>query len=920
MVNLMAGTVAGSFSSSLQTWVAVAALAMTMVVAASFPGLAAEETKADFYVAPTGNDAWSGRLAEPNKAGTDGPFASLARAQEAVRQLRRREPDRKTPVTVLIRGGVYYLPETLVFTPADSGTAQSPAVYAAYPGELPMISGGTRLTGWRVTADGRWQVHLPEVERGEWDFCQIWVNGERRYRPRLPKDGYYFIEAEAPPTEENQGKGYDRFVFKEGQIRSDWRNLGDVDVLVFHMWTMSRLRIKSVDDSTRTVTFTGPTVAAAWTADLAKGRRFIVENVHEALERPGEWYLDKSTGVLTYIPMPGEAPDTTEVVAPRLERLVQIKGDGTLGQWVENLVFRGLVFEHSNWVEGPKGYAFGQAEAILPGAISATGARECVFEDCAVRHVGTYAVEFGPGCKYCRLENCDLWDMGAGGVKIGEMGIARDPNAVADHNVVRNCTIAHGGRLHPAGIGIWIGQSPDNLIEHNDIFDLYYSGMSIGWTWGYGPAIAQRNIVQYNHIYQIGQNVLSDMGGIYTLGNHEGTILRFNHIHDVDYFYYGGWGIYFDEGTTRILAENNVVYRTNGGCFHQHYGRDNVVRNNIFAFDQSQQVARTRPEDHISFFFERNIVYWRQGVLLGGNFSGEGYRFDNNVYWNALGADFNFAGMSLDQWREKGQDVHSLIADPLFVDPDNADFRLRPDSPAFQVGFQPIDISTAGRQTKSRFGPVPQEMPRAFPGPPPPQPLADDFEDTPVGAKPQLAEVYEDDDVHVIRVTDETAASGKHSLKFVDGPGVPGREFNPHMFYRPGFRQGLIEGTFSIRLEPGAFAYHEWRHYPPGQAYIVGPALWFHPDGWLVANGKRLLQFPYGQWMHFRIVCGVGDQSTGRYDLWVTLPGDAEPTLYEGLECSKRFTALDWYGFTANGNQEAVFYVDNIKVGPAERG
>lgn len=85
-----------------------------------------------------------------------------------------------------------------------------------------------------------------------------------------------------------------------------------------------------------------------------------------------------------------------------------------------------------------------------------------------------------------------------------------------------------------------------------------------------------------------------------------------------------------------------------------------------------------------------------------------------------------------------------------------------------------------------------------------------------------------------------------------------------------------------------------------------------------MANGKRLLQFPYGQWMRLRIVCGLGDHSSGKYDLWVTLPGEAEPTLYEGLECDRRFKALDWYGFTANGNQEAVFYVDDIKLGPAE--
>jgi len=878
--------------------------------------MAAEVLKADFFVSNLGKDTWSGRLAAPNKRRTDGPFATIARAQQAVRELRRKQPERQEPVVVMVRGGTYYLQDTLILTPEDSGSEESPTIYTAYPGERPVLSGGVRLADWKVTPQGYWQTTLPSVAAGKWSFCQLWVNGQRRYRPRLPKDTYYFIEAEAPPTPESQGKGYDRFVFKEGEIRADWHNPTDIDVLVFHIWTMSRLRIKAVDEATRTVTFGGPTVAPVWYADLTKGRRYIVENVREALERPGEWYLDSKTGVLTYIPVPGESPATSEVIAPRLERLVEIKGDPVLGVWVDNVIFRGLTFAHSNWVEPPQGFVFGQAEACLPGAISATGALNCALEGCAIRHVGTYAVEWGRGCKKCRLEDCDLIDLGAGGVKIGEMAIPGDPNVVAEQNIVRNCTIAQGGRLHPAGIGVWIGQSPRNRIEHNEIEDFYYSGISVGWTWGYGQSLARENIIEYNHVHQIGQNVLSDMGGIYTLGVSPGTVIRFNRFHDIDHYYYGGWGIYFDEGSSDILAENNVVYRTSGGCFHQHYGRNNILRNNIWAFDSSQQLARTRPENHLSFTFERNIVYWKHGVLLGGNWAwtGGNYKLDYNCYWNALGEPITFAGLPLEKWREeRGQDLHSIIADPLFVDPDNADFRLKPNSPALQIGFQPFDISVAGRQTKSAFGPLRRNVPRAYPGPPPPQPLADSFEDTPVGAKPQLAEVYEDDETHVIRVTDETAATGRHSLKFTDGPALK-HEFNPHMFYRPGFKSGTLEGAFALRLEPGAFAYHEWRHYPPNAQFIVGPSLWFQPDGWLVANGLRLLQVPYGGWMRFKIVCGVGENNMGKYNLTVWLPGEDQPRQFEGIKCDSRMRSLDWFGFTANGNTEAVFYLDDVSV------
>jgi hypothetical protein len=224
--------------------------------------------------------------------------------------------------------------------------------------------------------------------------------------------------------------------------------------------------------------------------------------------------------------------------------------------------------------------------------------------------------------------------MGAGGVKIGETARKENDEEVASHNTVRDCRIAHGGRIHPAGIGVWIGHAHHNTIAHNDIFDFYYSGISGGWSWGYGPSNAHHNVYENNHVHTLGQGVLSDMGGIYLLGVSPGTIVRGNVFHDVQSFDYGGWGIYFDEGTTDALAENNLTYRTKTGGFHQHYGRDNLVRNNIFAFDRVSQIARTRREDHLSFTFERNIVYWRDAALLRGNWS-DNFVMDRNLYWEA---------------------------------------------------------------------------------------------------------------------------------------------------------------------------------------------------------------------------------------------------------------------------------------------
>ncbi|HEU5116537.1 MAG TPA: right-handed parallel beta-helix repeat-containing protein, partial [Isosphaeraceae bacterium] len=419
------------------------------------------------------------------------------------------------------------------------------------------------------------------------------------------------------------------------------------------------------------MTFTGPTRGTASWTSLSKGQRFLAENVREALDEPGQWYLDLKPGTLTYLPKPGEDPGSTLVEAPWLKTLVHLKGNAEEHQFVRYLEFRGLTFSGSNWYSPPQGNSFPQAEAMLSAAIEAEGARDCSWSGCSVSHVGAYAINLDAGCQRNLIENCELTDLGGGGIKIGETAYQNDDEAVASGNTVRQTLIAHGGRMHPAAVGIWIGHSPHNTISHNEITDFYYSGISVGWSWGYGKSHAHHNRFEANHIHNLGQGVLSDMGGIYSLGVSPGTEMTLNRIHDVQSFDYGGWGIYFDEGSTDILARDNLVYRTKTGGFHQHYGRDNRVLNNIFAFSQEGQIIRTRPEPHRSFTFEHNIVYWSQGTLLGSNWSGDGFFLDHNLYWNAEQAPILFAGQTFEQWQKRGQDVHSRIADPHFADPEH---------------------------------------------------------------------------------------------------------------------------------------------------------------------------------------------------------------------------------------------------------
>ena len=183
-----------------------------------------------------------------------------------------------------------------------------------------------------------------------------------------------------------------------------------------------------------------------------------------------------------------------------------------------------------------------------------------------------------------------------------------------------------------------------------------------------------------------------------TLGVSPGTVIRNNVFHDVISCprVSGGWGIYFDEGSTDILAENNLVYNTLTGTLHQHYGRENRVQNNIFAFSHRGQLIRSREEEHNSFFFERNIVYFNNNQLLGSTWKNGNFDLDSNCYWSSVEEDLDFAGRTIEEWRAEGHDEHSIIADPGFVNAEAADFRLKPDSPALKVGFKPFDFSTSG--------------------------------------------------------------------------------------------------------------------------------------------------------------------------------------------------------------------------------
>lgn len=433
-----------------------------------------------------------------------------------------------------------------------------------------------------------------------------------------------------------------------------------------------------------------------------RGAKYYVENVFEALDEPGEWYLDRRTGHLTYLPMPGEDPESAEVYVPVVEQLLRLIGNPDARRYVEFLRFCGITFEHTEWRPADDEYGgSGQAAASVSGAVYCEGTRFCSFEDCRVAHVGGYGIELGPGCTGNRIVGCEVTDTGAGGIKQNGSDANGPVAGRTGYTRITDNHLHHGGRVFHSGIGVLSMHAGDSVISHNHIHDYYYSGISCGWVWGYADNVSRNNRIEKNHIHDLGHGWLSDMGGIYTLGVQIDTVLRGNLIHDVNAAAYGGWAIYPDEGSSHLVVENNVCYRTSYQVFHQHYGRENTVRNNIWVFGKKGNMRRTRNEPHVSFTIERNIVlsdgqpiWWDSGPERGNMYC------DLNLYWCVGGPVTISNRVSNQEWHSMGYDTHSIIADPLFRDPANGDFTLADDSPAFGLGFRRIHLSDVGPRPK----------------------------------------------------------------------------------------------------------------------------------------------------------------------------------------------------------------------------
>lgn len=467
--------------------------------------------------------------------------------------------------------------------------------------------------------------------------------------------------------------------------------LHDVQLLVFHNWDTSRYRVAVFDAVKNTVTVKGERMQP-WNPWNDRSR-FILENSPLMLTRPGSWFLDDSGG-LSYLPRPGEHADKMEFIAPVVEKFVEIHG-------ADNVHFGGLHFEYAGYRLPAEGCPPAQAAARIGAAIEIDGARNVTFENGEIAHTGNYGIWFRQGCRDCRIEHCLLEDLGAGGIRIGEMEIRtgdgqQTGGIIADNNIIRGC-----GRVHPSAVGVWIGQSANNRVTHNDISDTFYTGVSVGWTWGYGRSLATNNLVAFNRVHKIGQGVLSDMGGIYTLGVSPGSAQIGNVIFDVRAHDYGGWGIYPDEGSTGWRIESNLVWNCTcvdphgGGGFHQHYGATNFIANNIFALSSGPPMQATRVEDHLSFTLQRNLIVSSNNPFFTGPWDKIQFQSRSNCFACVGSPAKLFPNGNLADWQKTGHEAGSILTNLQFLG-GWPDVTLPPDSPAFQVGFAIFDTKIAG--------------------------------------------------------------------------------------------------------------------------------------------------------------------------------------------------------------------------------
>jgi len=662
----------------------------------------------ELHVAADGKDSANGSA--------ESPFQTLKRARDEIRR-RKAGGALREPVTVLVHSGIYCLAETFQLGPQDSGTADAPITYKAYPGEHPTLMGGRALTGFVPYKDRIFKADAGGQGVTNY-FRQLIFDGQRQPLARYPnfdtnnpyRGGWAYVDGKSLPMYQNVlGEPTNQFHYKEQDSRN-WSRPEEGEVFVFprYNWWNNIVPIKTIDRDQRLVTLTGN---AAY--PIRPGDRYYVQNLFEELDAPGEWYLDRRDHTLYF--WPPAAMDGKAVYAPVLRTILELAA-GTA-----HVTFQGFAFE---CCEGT--------------AIRLVRTTNCLIAASTIRNVGDYSgigISIEGGLANGVIGN-DVYAIGSRGIFLdgGDFQTLAPGENYADNNCIHQT-----GVCYKQGAGITLN-GVGNRASHNLIYDEPRYGIEFS---------GSDHVIEFNHIHHV--NLETDDTGAIESWNvswaKRGTEIRHNYIHDVLGYGQkdGRWvspslacGIYLDDGTCGTHVFGNIVVRAPLGGVHIHGGRDNVIENNMFIDGASQQTTCSGygPTEHLipvigenSKPFLNNLAYQKKYPALA-HFDLEtawqmaGNKFLRNIvyYHGTNAALFSFQNPPFDQtesdfnllfhfgqptwsrcgspaWLEaeaKKLDEHSIVADPLFVDPARDDYRLRDDSPAFKLGFQPIPLEKIG--------------------------------------------------------------------------------------------------------------------------------------------------------------------------------------------------------------------------------
>jgi len=844
----------------------------------------------DFHVSPDGNDS--------NPGTAEQPLATPEGAVAAVRRELALKKDHPEPINVLLKSGTYKLSAPLKFTPADSGTSAAPVTYAAAPGEKVVISGGVPINGTWTKTSGKpyWEITLPKAKDGGWIFNSLTVNGLSRMRARFPKDGVKELRAEGI---EPGGDPKHSLRYREGDFDPSWTNPTDIDVVLLANWTPVIHRVREIVPGSRSIRFQGSDSHRVDFWD--KKPRYYLCNVFEALDQPGEWYLNRKTGILYYYPMPGEDLSTASVEVPVLKsRMIEFEGDLVADHTVEYLNFRGLHFQSVDGDLDRYDGQYRQGHMFLDAAIFAQGLRHASFDSCEFSQLGEFAMELADGCRDITIRHCHFWDLGAGALQIGvstlnglkavaangKPGSEIDPRHEVLGITVDNNLIHRLGTIWHGCYGIVNRFASGTRITHNEIFDTHWDavGLDARWDWK-GENYSHNNEVAYNHLHDLGLGYECDAGAIYQFGPLD-THIHHNLIHDTRAYPYntGFTGVYLDETSRGAIVENNLAYNIDWSAFLQNYGEKNVFRNNIGAFARNGFFhLGSAPKKEMPNYVDvtRNIYIGRDEKLqiFSGEFGPKPMPFDHNIYFSLdPKAQPTFAGKSFEEWKASGRDSNSFIMNPGCRAPDTFDFSMTADSPASKaIGFVPIDeeIKKAGLDGDTSWT-------NSIKLPPPRKVL-------PAWTEGELGLLYQFDidpnqwsdgmtppdfrmgHPGVFAVTSKVA--GMRGPKSIECESALGFLQTNLMV----FKKGSVTLAFAI-MQPAdhpASLTIEMRN--GGWPYRVGPALSISREGQITAGKEKLGKLEPGKWTHFELSFVLDDKSPQSYSLKIQ-DGSGEKT------------------------------------------